>query len=438
MLNKLLQKGKRLMRSGTRLFASGDGTSCCCDSEPAYQYQECCDGQPRIWVALSAFTALGRSERCDLIHVGNDDDGNPICFHLTGAEATTAELDDAGIGYIRQFNTAVGDGCALGQSCGDGIVTGTCRECPVACCIRAFPPPCKLTPTPPCCVLGNAVQYEWKLTRRELTTGFYHGLSGFTPDGRNITAGLLVEPIREYLVEVKVEGIYVKYNNEGKRCFDIEPYCRITRREFERQYVTDGFRYTNNEDGYVRTITEVIPINPRYEILRDTLTELPCLEPQFYPDVVYADNDPNPALAESVACGASWVRRACASSFPDCPAPGNPWFQQETMNIDGFFSCTGGSQNYRFERINKNNPFGVAGFQDNPHPSGENAITNIVTVQSEYAIRILDDSKCEARSCADIGVGSGPQPLLSPFFSPSQLAKAAGGGCAGCRHSNGL
>jgi hypothetical protein len=182
----------------------------------------------------------------------------------------------------------------------------------------------------------------------------------------------------------------------------------------------------------------VIPINPRYEILRDTLTELPCLEPQFYPDVVYADNDPNPALAESVACGASWVRRACASSFPDCPAPGNPWFQQETMNIDGFFSCTGGSQNYRFERINKNNPFGVAGFQDNPHPSGENALTNIVTVQSEYAIRILDDSKCEARSCADIGVGSGPQPLLSPFFSPSQLAKAAGGGCAGCRHSNGL
>jgi len=435
--SKLLQQGKRLSRSGGRLFTSIDGTSCCCTGEPAYQYQECCDGQPRIWVALSAFTALGLTERCAMIHVGNDADGNPICFHLTGAEATTSELDDANIEYIAQFNTAAGDGCVSGQTCGDGIANQVCRECPVACCIRAFPPTCKLTPTMPCCVLGSAVQYEWKLIRRELTTGLVGGFAGSTPDGRPIFAGLAVEPIREYFVEVKAEGIYVKSDNDGKRCFDVEPYCRITRREFERAFVSDGLRLTNNEDGYIRTISEVIPINPRYEIIRDTSNEIPCFEPQFYPDIVYADNDENPAQAEQVACGASWVRRACASGIP-CPAPGNPWFQQRTMNIDGFFSCTGGSQNYRDEFITKYRPFGIAGAIDNPHPIGEGVRTVIESVQSEYQIRVLDDTKCEARSCADIGVGDGPQPLLAPFFSRSELNKAAGGGCSGCRHSNGL
>ena len=433
MLNKLLQKGKRLMRAGTRLFSSGDGTSCCCDGEQAYQYRECCDGQPIIWVALSAFGERGAP--CPVIHVGNDDDGNPICFNLTGSEAKTSELDEAGIEYISQFNTAVGDGCASGGNCIEGVTTGTCRECPVACCIRGFPPACKQGPLP-CCVLGSAIHVKWKTRRVETLTGFIHGISGLTPDGIAITAGYSAEPIREFIWETTVEMVMVRYGNDGKKCADVEPYCRRTDRYFERQFVTDGYTYTNNEDGYVRAITQVIPVNPRYAVVIDTVNEDQNCNAPIYPDVVYDYNDPNPAIGELVACGASWVSRVCASGVP-CPAPGNPWYLQTTMDIDGRFTCTGGSQTYRKETVTKVTPFGVAGAVDNPHPSGENAQTNIVTVQVEYQITQLSDRKCDARSCDDIGVGAGgdPMPLTSsPFLSRSEVTQ----GCSGCRQSVGL
>ncbi len=432
MLNKLLQKGKRLMRSGTRLFASGDGTSCCCDSEPAYQYQECCDGQPRIWVALSAFG--GRLQPCDIISIGLDDDGKPICFHLTGSEATTAELDEAGIVYIRQFIGS--DGCATGSSCLGGIQSGTCRECPVACCIRGFPPTCKQGPLP-CCVLGSAILVRWKQIRTETVEGFLHGIYGFTPDGLTITAGFSASPISEFIWETEVEMVIVNRANDGKKCVDVEPYCRRRDRYFQRLFNADGYRYTNNEDGFIRVNTQVLPINPRYEILLDRTVEDPNCDAPIYPDVAYDLSDPDTSLSDRKACGVSWVQFGCSSGGP-CPGFNNPWYLRTSVNIDGSFNCNIGYQNYIRETIEKITPFGVANSNDNPHPSGENPRTTTIRYDTQYQVTTLSSDKCEARSCDDIDVGAGgdPLPLTSiPFISRSSIRSE---GCSSCRQSIGL
>lgn len=435
---KLIGNGNKLGARANELLRNRGSECCCNEEEKAYQYAECCDGFPRIWVAARAFLPASL-EPCPLIRVGRDSRGKPVCFHLSGAEATLRELDNAGITYITQFNTAVGDGCGP-ASCGDGIALEVCRECPVECCIRGYPPNCKDEPRS-CCVLGSAIEVTHTFRRVERVSGVLGGSFGTTPDGLGILVGYQAEPITETVYEYEINAVIVRYNNRGEPCVDVRPRCRSRARTFQRAFVTDGFRYTNNEGGFLRPSTEVIPINPRYEVLADVTDVSENCSAPIYPEVAYGPVDF--AAAEVSACGVNWERLACyGNAGPGCPGPGNPWYYRRALQIDGVLGCNYGRQSYRYEVVTKIAPNDYPAGYANPHPIGEGVQTELVTQELEYRVNVLSSENCEARSCDDIGTGSGDTggilPLLGGGIGPSMPEQASRGGCSSCRQGPGL
>lgn len=428
---KLIGNGHKLGSNGSELLRNR-GSECCCNGgELAYQYSECCDGFPRIWVAARAF--LPRSGPCDLIRVGQDRDGNPICFNRNGAEATLEELDRAEIRYITEFTA--GDGCGPGP-CGTGIALEFCRRCPVECCIRGYPPSCNEGPRE-CCVLGSAIEVTHNYRSVSTISGLVHAITGNTPEGIGIMAGYSANPIYETVTEYFINAVMVRYNNSGKPCVDVAPRCYSRSRTFRRAFMSDGWRYTNTEGGFIRPSTEVIPINPRYEIVTDITDEGPCFEPPIYPEVGYGYIDPpNP---ERSACRVNWERLACyGNAGPGCPGPGNPWWFREALHIDGFLSCTAGRQNYRYEIQNKATPNDYPAGWTNPHPSGENVRTETVLQTVEYTVRSLSRENCEARTCEDIGAGPGDTGGILPRLGGGRETISGGSGCTSCRNGPGL
>jgi len=172
---RLLRKeGKVSTRAGK--VVDDSRRSCCCDSPLATLFAECCNGEPRIWVADTA-QSVGVGRQCEIVKYQGK------CFASVGTSPNVikrpiSELESEGISYISSFDE--GEGCIElpipgGQySCFRSRQFKLCPECPDRCCLTGGFVDCSTDPESiKTCTLGN--RYRIRTTYRDST--IYRGYS---------------------------------------------------------------------------------------------------------------------------------------------------------------------------------------------------------------------------------------------------------------------
>ncbi len=428
-MGQILSHEGRLFRTAGHLLPA-DSANCCCNTgrEKAYLFAECCDGDPKIWIAASAFLPALRP--CPVVRFGTDQAGKPLCFRNTGQEGDAEQLIAGGVSVLRSFNTAVGDGCTNNAQCLQAQVAGECRECPAQCCLKGYPPVCRPGIDPrTCCVLGSAARVVKTYQRTERIFGCLFALQ-VTNQGMSWTAGLSVDPIYEQDWTVREEGLMVRQPPPGFFCSGLQPQCSTRTSLRERRWVMDGWRWSDTDDLGLPTLqAQIVPINGRVETVVDTVTiDDQCRISDPYPTVIVGSKyDPEADRYIESACNLSDAKLVCGGGVP-CPAPGNPWYYSEAWSLRGSFGCLYGSQFYSYESVTKSSPNDLPAGYQNPHSSGENAQYRRIDIRITYEITPVSRVGCEVRDCADVppdtGGVPGPQPVM--------------GGCAGCRQGPGL
>lgn len=428
-MGQLLSQNGQLLRIRGHLLPAQQAV-CCCQAGrmKAYLFRECCDGNPLLWIAASAFGPTGLP--CSVVRVGKDEFGKPQCFKNTGQEEYADALDTAGVPVLRDFNAAVGDGCQVAGDCLQAQIAGTCRECPAQCCLKGYPPVCRPGIDPRrCCVLGSAARVVKYYRRTERIWGTLFA-QRVTNQNNEWIAGLSVDPIFESDWLVREEGMMVRSPQPGFFCSGYQPSCRYRETYTERRFVMDGWNWSEVDSiGLPTLAAQIVPINPRIETVIDRSTvDDQCQITEPYPAVMVPRkyDRATDSYIES-ACDLSDSKTICGGGTP-CPAPGNPWFFSEAWSVLGQFACLHGQQHYRYESATKTSPNDLPQGWTNPHSSGENTQWREIDIRIWYEITPYSRVGCEVTDCDDIppsgGGVPGPQPVM--------------GGCQGCRKGPGL
>jgi hypothetical protein len=409
MPNRLLKTNKRLVASGKRLFNTDAGTSCCCDSEFAYRFCECCDGEPCFWVADYVF---GESRQpCDSIQLGVDSrTGKPVCFQRTGERRTLRELEQAGIQYIIQFGPD--DGCN-GASCREIRNGGPCRDCPDDCCIYGALPLCDRPNQFECVVLGSAYRLKYTYTVVAKQWGVADGAFFARIDpvtGEQCCFGDSQPLIREQRTQIQYEAFFNKcpFTFNGVRRFDSE----------SKLYVNDGYRFNEGCPGSVE------PINPRIVTTSDSNVDTNALPFSLgeYPSF----GIPSCAGTETQTV------RGCNGN------PADPITAEIFRQWSGAYGRLSGSFNLVERRREFVGACGCATIAGD----GERVFETVYSGQ--YNVDILNTTGCERLECPSgggpRGPGNRPTSLPDGLVFPSELSTQpqSVGKCAGCRQQPGL
>ena len=399
-MSRLLSIDGKLVSVAGSLLATGGGVDCCCDPANAVLFVECCDGDPRLWIAEAAVVG------CEVVKVGE------FCYRRTGETAKIPDLQAAGLIVLLQFNTAAGDGCV--PQC----FAAPCRQCPRECCLTVQLPACRNIDARRCCGMGSAYRLEYTETRDEVVTGVDcpgagcfgndTGCVGFTPPGG----------IRNERSVLTATMIYAGRDGFGVPCSGVTETANRFYRRTGQFWTRDAYQPVPQSNP-----SSVVPINGRYEPIDEQWQDD---QPHFgrgeHPPVHYMETDaldPN-GFPIGEACDFSRTVTFCLLGGP-CPSPTNTLGGVITESVEGAWDCSGGRQVHVLDRTD----------YTCSQTNGTNLATRrVVTTTREWAWVVLSREGCEGDPCSSIPAtpGSG-----IPVGGP-----VADGGCAGCREGPGL
>ena len=396
---ELITKDGRLVLRDGRLADASCLTECC-DGLNAVKFVECCDGDPVLWVLESLVAG------CVSIKVGE------FCYRNTGEVQAIADLEHAGLSVLRAFTPNTGDGCV--SDCRDE----RCRDCPTACCVRAYLPACRSDQPRRCCLLGSAYRLEYTRTVSYRLWG-YDCASDLRPGGGCFSRigqeppcyGYQTDPLEEWVETINATMIHTGEDAFGSSCSGVQPSGNRFIRRTGRRWTVE--RYTSDAE----------PVNGRYEPIDErTQDNRQHFARGEMPSVIYGQTEERDAQGNPIgeACNFSGHFRSCAraeSEIDPCPSPTNPLVRIDDVQISGSWDCAGGVQTVVEQGERRS-------CGETSHPLSQFYRRETVTT---WTVTILSRQGCEVETCAD----ADPMP-------GGGLLAGGSGGCAGCRGGPGL
>lgn len=390
--------GRLVLRDGR--LADASCLTECCDGLNAVKFVECCDGDPVLWVLESLVAG------CVSIKVGE------FCYRNTGEVQAIADLEHAGISVLRAFTPNTGDGCVT--DCRDE----RCRECPTACCVRAYLPPCRTDQPRRCCLLGSAYLLVYTKTVSYRLWGFdcasdlRAGGGCFARLGQEPPCyGFQLDPLEEWVETTNASMIHTGEDAQGNSCSGVNPSGDRFIRRIGRRWTVE--RYTSDAE----------PVNGRYEDIDErTQDNRQHFARGEMPDVIYGQTQDRDANGNPIgeACNFTGHFRSCArveSEIDPCPSPTNPLVRMDDVQISGTWDCNGGLQTV--VETGERRSCGETEVPLRQYYRRETVIS--------WTVTILSRQGCEVSTCAD----ADPMP-------GGGLLAGGDSGCLGCRDGKGL